>query len=703
MDFLQSILPTIQHFSTLGYWVVFLLAFLESLAFVGLLIPGSVAVIFAGFLASQGILDIGDLLWFAAAGAILGDSLSFYLGRRGTVIFKPTNKIFKLAHLKKGEAFFRKHGGKSVFLGRFIGWIRPIIPFIAGVFKLDKKTFIVWNILSGILWAVAHLAIGYFFGQAWQTVEIWSTRLGIFLTALLGATLILWWFKWFFTVKGKALFRLLASLGKSFKKAFLENPDIKRLLKKHPKAFHFLGQRLSRKSFWGLPFTLLSLAFLYILASFGGVIEDIIKLDSITKTDLHIQNLLLAFRHPQLIKLFLLVTLLGKWQIIAAWSLVGFSLLWLWHKREYIVGWALALLGSQISVFAAKLIIHRPRPSHMAYIEDSFSFPSGHATVAVVFYGFIIYLCCRFFKKWNRKINSFFFGLAIILAIGLSRLYLGVHYMSDVWGGYLLGFLWLVAGISVSEWLAGAKIKLTARPVRKPKLVKAVSAVLLLGSLAFYGGFAMEYHPPIQQPSHPHITITQSPLNLFQNQGLPKYTGTLTGKKQKPISFIVVAQNDQILINAFRQTGWYLADKITKTSLLKIIKAAVLKRPYPRAPMTPSFWNNDVHDFGFEKPTQLNQVSQRHHARFWKTSFRTPKGQKIYVGTASLDQGLKWGITHKIEPDIDTEREYLFHDLEKSNSIASYKKIAFTKPHLGKNFSGNFFFTDGKAYLLVLK
>ncbi len=179
MDYFNHLLSLLSSSSIYGYGIVAVLSFFESFAFVGILVPGSISVIASGFLASQGYFDVGDLFLFSAVGAILGDSLSYSLGKRGIILFKEGNKVFKPSLLKKGEDYFQKHGSTSVFWGRFIGWVRPIIPYVAGLFQLDRKTFLLWNILSGTAWAVSHIAFGYFFGHLWSTVSYWSTQISI--------------------------------------------------------------------------------------------------------------------------------------------------------------------------------------------------------------------------------------------------------------------------------------------------------------------------------------------------------------------------------------------------------------------------------------------------------------------------------------------------------------------------------------------
>lgn len=185
MDFIQHLLPTFEHLGIFGYWVAFLAAFLESLAIVGTFIPGAIIVIIFGFLSAEGYFDIGDLIWFVALGAILGDVVSYYLGTKGKMFFKNENKLLRLSHLETGEEFFKKHGNKSIFFGRFIGPLRAIVPFVAGLSKMNIKIFLFWNITSGVLWAIIHVLIGYFFGGTMSVVEAWMGRIGFIIMGLI--------------------------------------------------------------------------------------------------------------------------------------------------------------------------------------------------------------------------------------------------------------------------------------------------------------------------------------------------------------------------------------------------------------------------------------------------------------------------------------------------------------------------------------
>ena len=90
-----------------------------------------------------------------------------------------------MSHVEAGKAFFIKHGGKSVFLGRFVGPLRQIIPFVAGVVRMEQRRFVFLNVLGGVLWAYVYIIIGYYFGANWKLVDEVISRIGIILSAII--------------------------------------------------------------------------------------------------------------------------------------------------------------------------------------------------------------------------------------------------------------------------------------------------------------------------------------------------------------------------------------------------------------------------------------------------------------------------------------------------------------------------------------
>ncbi len=330
MNFLTNILPSLSHLGVWGYWLVLLFSLLESLVFAGVIVPGSTLVIMAGFLSSQGYLDIGDLIWFAAIGAILGDSISYYLGTKGTRFFHNENKLLKADHLERGKQFFHKHGSKSIFLARFVGPLRAIVPFVAGISGMKKNKFLFWNIISAFLWSTSHLLLGYFFGNAFTVIEVWSTRVG-YAIGVAVLFLVLIYIIRFITVKhGRQIAEFIRSVSTSIGNAISSNPDVQKLVKRHSTFFAFIKTRTNRKSFFGLPFTLIVIGFGYVLSLFFGIIQDVLTSDVIVSADLRIANLLEYLRSPEFTKVFLWITLLGKWQIVIGSAIIVSLILWLW-------------------------------------------------------------------------------------------------------------------------------------------------------------------------------------------------------------------------------------------------------------------------------------------------------------------------------------------------------------------------------------
>ncbi len=704
MEIINKLLPQIEHFRILGYWLVLLVSLLESLVLVGVIVPGAVLVVFAGTLAAQGYFDLGDLIWFAAIGAVLGDGISFLFGQRGTGLFKETNKILKASYLEAGERFFHKHGAKSIFLGRFIGLVRAVIPFVAGLSGMAAKRFYFWNILSAFVWATSHLLAGYFLGQAWQMVEVWTSRAGIFLAALILVLFCANLFKRFIVKQGKQLFDFCRSLWFTVKQALSNNPAVARLIARHPGFFSIANARLDRTRFSGLPLTLLGIAFLYTLLLLGGIIEDILALDPIVAVDTRLDNLLYFYRHEMLVKGFLWITLLGKATVVLSVAALCTALFWIRKNRQFILPLWVTLAGSGLFNLLGKVALHRQRPPGIAvFTEASFSFPSGHATVASAFYGFIVYYLWRQTQNWNIRLNLLFGGSALILAIGFSRLYLGVHFLSDVLGGYLLGFLWLIAGICMVEW------RLFARSAVEPTeslsfSVKLLTAALILTELVFYIQSGLHYKPTRNSSEKLGMiqSVSMDVVRGFVLYRLPRVTESITGKQQEPLNFIIVARDEASLAQAFTTAGWQSADPVTISSAARTAKALLGNESYPSAPIAPSFWNSKITDVGFEKPTPAHTVRQRHHIRLWKTDLITTDNSRVFVGTISMDEGMKWGLLHKMKPDIDSERDMLLNDLLLGGRVTASYRNRFVEPLSGRNFAGDSFYTDGYLCVVIL-
>ncbi len=172
-------------------------------------------------------------------------------------------------------------------------------------------------------------------------------------------------------------------------------------------------------------------------------------IDNITQADQFVNALLYGLRNNIIIKIFGFITLFGESWVIILCVLATSVFLFLKNKKWQIMGLMLAVIGSIGFTYLLKLIFNRPRPINAIFLETSASFPSGHATIAVSFYGFIAYLIIKKVNEKKYRVPVILSGIIIALLIGFSRLYLGVHYLSDVLAGYLIGLLWLIISLKL--------------------------------------------------------------------------------------------------------------------------------------------------------------------------------------------------------------------------------------------------------------
>jgi len=154
---------------------------------------------------------------------------------------------------------------------------------------------------------------------------------------------------------------------------------------------------------------------------------------------------------PQnLFKFFLTVSFFGNWLFIVPAILVVLLILFILKKKDYILPFIFTVAGAEIVTFFAKIIFHRQRPLEAMVVEPDFSFPSGHATIAVAFYGYLAYILINSVNK-RYKYPIIIAAILIAALIGYSRLFLHVHHPSDVLGGYFVGIIFLVMGVSLRE------------------------------------------------------------------------------------------------------------------------------------------------------------------------------------------------------------------------------------------------------------
>ena len=188
---MSHVLEGILHLPPLlALVLVFLLPALEASAFLGVVIPGEIGVILGGVLANQHKLPLTAVLIAGIAGAIIGDSIGFFVGKRygEALLDKIPHRLLKPEHVTRTKQTIGRLGGKAVFVGRFTAALRALVPGMAGMARMPyARRFLPWNVLGGALWAAGFVVLGYLAGSQYKTIEHYANYLGLALLVAIAA------------------------------------------------------------------------------------------------------------------------------------------------------------------------------------------------------------------------------------------------------------------------------------------------------------------------------------------------------------------------------------------------------------------------------------------------------------------------------------------------------------------------------------
>ena len=427
-----------------GYAVVFLFVAVESL---GIPLPGETVLVTAAALAALGHLSIWWVIGIAAAGGIIGDAAGYWIGRLGGLaLLKRYGRYvgFDEQKLAKVHSFFDRHGSKAVFFGRFIALLRTWAALLAGTAEMPYRVFTLYNVLGGITWATLFGTLGYVFGRSLPLLERYIGQASLALVLLIALVVALWlgW-KWFNDNREDLAERV--------------SWHWTRFRGRHPRLARFIAARFVRGEYLGLHLTigfLLSLAAVWL---FAAVTEDVVHHDPLTRFDLTVTTLLRAHATTLGDRIFSAVSAIGSPVAMAIIGVAGALFLSVRRKWIVLAAWLAAFGGAGLLTTVLKNLIRRPRPAGAAEFlhGTTFSFPSGHALGSLVGYGMLAYIIGATWVESGRgRLRLAIATAMVVIAIGLSRLYLGVHYFSDVVAGYAVGVLWLsvcMSGLQVAQ------------------------------------------------------------------------------------------------------------------------------------------------------------------------------------------------------------------------------------------------------------
>lgn len=437
-----QLLDLARQYSLLLPLLVGLLAFIETFAFLGLLVPG-VAVLFAlAALAGTQETAITPLLMGAFIGAILGDQLSFFLGRYASPWLKRRWPLKNHPQWQqRGERYFDRYGGMSVVIGRFVGPIRPLIPFVAGSCRMPALRFTAFNLASALAWAPAYLLPGYLTGLG-------ATRLPLF------------------EETGTLILIAIISLLLAFQQIHL---------RLHPQAglWHWLKRHGFEPQLTATSVLLATSLVLFGLSVWVQLSGRMAAINQSLYELLHGVGQQLPF-------FIEVITHFGDPPLLIGLVTLAAALGW-WRARDIAaVGLMLGGLGIILLNHLLKETFTVPRPAVGQALIDSYSFPSGHASGACAIYAM---LAIRLLTGQSHRVRHWGYMLTalLILSIGLSRALLGVHWPLDIVAGMLEG---MAVAALYRLWLQH-RLPMEAVPLQKTlaALLAIMSAYALASSL----------------------------------------------------------------------------------------------------------------------------------------------------------------------------------------------------------------------------
>jgi membrane protein DedA with SNARE-associated domain/membrane-associated phospholipid phosphatase len=455
-------LPNLEHLiadvgRALGEWTYLLvgvLAFLETGAFVGLIAPGETTVIVGGVVAGQGEISLFVLIAITWTCAVAGDLCSYVLGRRlGRAWLVRHGERVKITEerLRRVEAFFERHGGATILVGRFIGFVRALAPFIAGASRMPLRRFLPYDVLGAGAWAATFSALGYAFWQSFDQLTAYVSR-GLFAFGTV-------------VVVGAALFGLVQLRRDAAKRervrAWLERQEAKPALRPFVRmagpAWRLLGRPTARGADTAARFGWdrltpgelgLELTTLLALLAVGGFSFFFLG-DHVGGTpgiDTAAADVSATVTAQPLVDIVRIGTDVGALPTVA--FVAALTAGWALTRGRWIDAAALAcgVALSPLLVTTAKAAYGRLRPEDMLIEVDGNAYPSGHTTHAVALVACATVLV-RGGSGWAVRFAAVTVAIGLVALVALSRVYLRVHHFTDVLGGAALGVaLWSCVG-----------------------------------------------------------------------------------------------------------------------------------------------------------------------------------------------------------------------------------------------------------------
>ena len=546
---------------SLAILFAFLVAFGEALLILGLFVPSTVVLVGLGTLIGLGKMAFLPVFAATVAGAVAGDALSFWAGvhwKQQIRTFWPFSRYGNL--MGKGEDFIARHGGKSIFIVRFIPGVKAVVPTIAGMMGMSTTRFALVNVGSAFVWAAAHLLPAIALGRGLQVAHAANPRIAI-LAGLAAAAAILSW----------GLLRL--SRGVVLPAADRARLALAQWLEDRGGCSGSLVHVLRNEGRMLEAAALIGLA-VVALASFVLLFLAVIFDPQMALADAAIGQFLQGLRTDWATSTMVAITMLGDMAVLLPVALLMIAALAAGRQWALAAAVTAASLSGAIFVPVFKTLLHRARPLPMYQGADGFSFPSGHSTLATIIFGLLALLVAR---SVPARLRGWVYGffVTLIALIGLSRVYLQAHWPSDVVAGMLFGG----ALVSVVALLLHARVVTVPR-----QLLAALMTVTVLGIVPFHLWTGWSTASTRYDAAAPMTTLAAADWLASGWQIEPSHRVLLDGDLGEPM-LLQVSIPLVDLVSVLKAAGWHPSDATLSGEIISAVlpsrKTLDLRGPWP--------------------------------------------------------------------------------------------------------------------------
>ncbi|NYZ63381.1 bifunctional DedA family/phosphatase PAP2 family protein [Luteimonas deserti] len=432
-EFFNSLVAWVGDHPVAAGLVVFLIAFCDSVIVLGVIVPALPLLFAIGVLIGLGEISGPYAVACAALGAMAGDGVSYWVGRRwgyGLRGVWPFRKYPQL--LDRGELLFRRNAIKSILVARYVGAIRPFVPAIAGIAHMPLRQYLPVSAAACISWGALFLAPGWLFGASYDAVAAVADRLAIVLGALVAVLALAWavviyTYRWFNAHANSLLARLLAWSTA------------------HPRLGRYAVALVDPRRPESASLAILAVCLLAIGWACFGLLATVIMRGEPLLIDQTVFQAMYELRNPLADRMMAALASIGDVHVLA--PAVGLTLVWLIWRRRWLgaAHWLAAVAFGLALTALLGAVIDMPRPPTA---HGGFGFPAVEITLCTIVFGFFAVLIARELPG-RQRVWPYLVAGVVVAVLGFSRLYLGAHWLSDIVGGVLLGIVWLlVLGIA---------------------------------------------------------------------------------------------------------------------------------------------------------------------------------------------------------------------------------------------------------------